>query len=128
MMALNNVSYIYFDGKNRTIEARLSCAFKKRREWYFAECPELQLVDQGKSKREALENLNAMITASIVEAFEAGKLGEMLVKLGFRKQELPLRDREIFRQELESAGDLQPLPLEIPLVSLVNGRRTPVCG
>jgi len=127
-MVHGSISYIYIDGKNRVIEAQLSCAFSRRGKLHFAECPELQLIDQGYSKREALENLTEMAAATIIEAVRAGKLDGMLRVLGFTKQRIPLRDRTIFKQVLEGADNLTPLPIEVPLEPVVTGHHVQVFG
>ena len=113
-MTVTAHSYIFVDLKHRLIEARLSCSYTKEGEWHFAECPELRLVAQGKSKWQALENLVDMIAASLIEAIESDKIDEMLRELGFRRTELvPLR--KVFRRSIEPDDKDVPLSLEVPL-------------
>ena len=75
-------SYIFVDHNQQTIEAQISCTFTRRGKWHFARCPELQLIDQGRTRREALNCLMEMIFQTLVTAAETGKLEGMLKELG----------------------------------------------
>jgi len=120
-MPQGDVSYIFIDSRKKEIEVQVSCSFRKRGKWHFAECQELQLIDQGLSKRQALDNLAEMIVLALVSAVENGKIGDMLKALGFRKLE-PVPDKTFFKQTLEMDGRI-PIPaFTIPLENPMEGR------
>jgi len=127
-MASKDISYIFVDGINLKIEASLSCIISEEDEWFLAECPELRLIDQGTSPREAQQNLTDMISCALIEAFETGNLGRMLRKLGFRKREIPLKNREIFSRVIKDVGKYQPLPLDVPLQHHMPGIQLAASG
>jgi hypothetical protein len=120
-------SYIFVDLKNQVMEARLSCSCTSRGKLHFAECPELDLIDQGRSRREAVDNLTNMIVETLLAAIETGKFERMMKQLGFSRRTL-LPYRTIFRQSLESMDDLIPLPLEISLRGPVVGLSQAMVG
>lgn len=52
--------------KRSTVKTKLSSGFHsilwKEREWYVAKCIEIELASQGKTKKEALENLSEALS------------------------------------------------------------------
>ena len=107
-MRRSEVSYIFIDTRNRIIEAQLSCVFSKEGKWHFAECPELDLIDQGRTMRDAVENLTQMISETLVAAIENGKMTDMMQALGFEEVK-PVPEKTFFSQTLKSSGRV-PLP------------------
>ena len=103
-------SYIMINFKDRVIEMLLSVRIYRQKSWYFAECPELELVDQGKSKKEAVLSLQQMISISLIEAFETGNLAEMLKELGFKENKVPVPTLRIYANTSIKAANLTPLP------------------
>jgi hypothetical protein len=89
-MQPSDSSYVFLDYRNRNIEARLSCSFQKRGKWYFANCRELELVDQGLTQKEAFENLLQMISSVILDAVDTGKIEAVLKEYGTRNMKLQL--------------------------------------
>ncbi len=113
-MAIADYSYIFIDLKNRKIEAGLSCSCKKSGGYYIAKCPELDIVDQGRTQREAIYHLSKNVAETLITAIELGKLEGMLKELGFRKGQV-IPDRTVFKQTVESVVGDFPLSVEAPL-------------
>jgi len=81
--------------------------------WYFAECPELEIMDQGRTQREAIENLQKMVMATLLEAVETRNLDAMLLELGFRKT--AIHQGKQFKSTISSYEDMHPLKMQVPL-------------
>ena len=64
-------------------EFRLPYEMKKRRKWYLAVCPSLDVASQGPTKEKALENLRDAIRGFLADCFERGTLEEVLRQAGF---------------------------------------------
>jgi predicted RNase H-like HicB family nuclease len=109
-MPATSYSFIYLDAGKKVLEARLSCTFTRRGKWHFAKCPELQLVDQGTSRREAIDNLTSMIFETLAAAVEIGKIDDMLHALGFRKIRVDRDAISGFRRSIEKPDSVYPLP------------------
>ncbi len=92
----SNDSYVMINEKERFLEVKLSVRTFKDSGWFIAECPELDLADQGKTKRKSIENLHRMVIFSLIEAIESGNIEPMLKKLGFNKIKVPVPDLMIF--------------------------------
>lgn len=107
-MRRSEVSYIFIDTRNRIIEAQLSCVFSKEGKWHFAECPELDLIDQGRTMRDAVENLTQMICETLVAAIENGKMTDMMQTLGFEEVK-PVPEKTFFSRTVRRS-DRIPLP------------------
>jgi hypothetical protein len=102
-------SYILIYPQARTIEVHLSYRSFEKDNLHFAECPELELIDQGKSTKEAVKNLQNMISITLVSAIETGILDEMLTNLGFKRAKVPVPSIEIYDHPAESFVDFNPL-------------------
>lgn len=108
-------SYIVIYPQARTIEVRLSYRNFKKDGLHFAECPELELIDQGNSTKEAVKNLRNMISITLVSAIETGVLDEMLTNYGFKRIKVPVPSIEIYEHPAESYADFNPLEFLAPL-------------
>jgi len=64
-------------------EFRLPYEMKKRRKWYLAVCPPLDVASQGPTKEKALDNLRDAIRGFLADCFERGTLEEVLQRAGF---------------------------------------------
>jgi predicted RNase H-like HicB family nuclease len=64
-------------------EFRLPYEMKKRRKWYLAVCPSLDVASQGPTKEKALDNLRDAIRGFLADCFERGTLEEVLQQAGF---------------------------------------------
>jgi predicted RNase H-like HicB family nuclease len=87
---------------------------------YVVECPELRLMDQGKTKSEAYDNLAQNILATLIIAIETGNLGAHLTALGFKEKKIPLPEAEIFDIAHSDDPDLIPLSLKASLPADLN--------
>lgn len=67
--------------KLKDIPETLSLKIHFENEYWFAECPELKLMDQGKSMLEAITNLFNMMYVSLLSAYEHGTFEAMLKEL-----------------------------------------------
>jgi predicted RNase H-like HicB family nuclease len=56
---------------------------KKRRKWYLAVCPSLDVASQGPTEEKALGNLRDAIRGFLADCFERGTLEEVLQQAGF---------------------------------------------
>jgi len=100
--------------KERFLELKLSVRTFKDNSWYIAECPELDLADQGKTKRKAIENLHRMVIFTLIEAIETGNIEPMLKKLGFNKVNVPVPDLAIFNTASKKYEQYDPLYIGTP--------------
>jgi predicted RNase H-like HicB family nuclease len=108
-------SYILIDYKHQTVEFSLSMRVFREDDYFFAECPELRQIDQGKSPREAADNLIHMIQASILEAIMTSNIDKMLQYLGFSKGKMVLPNRKIYNQHIDAYDELLPLSFDVPI-------------
>ena len=65
------------------LEFRLPCEMKKRRKWYLAVCPSLDVASQGPSGEKALDNLRDAIPGFLADCFEHGRPEEVSQQAGF---------------------------------------------
>jgi predicted RNase H-like HicB family nuclease len=105
--------YIIIDSANGILEVSLSYVIHQDEGWFFAECPELHQMDQGKTQREAIENLLEMVKAVLLEAFESAKLDAMLMELGFKKSSI--HQRKEYKSSIKKFEDMHPLKLNVRL-------------
>jgi len=82
-MSQGENSYILINRDLRMLQVQLSYRDFKEDGWYFAECPELRMMDQGKTKKEAYRNLVSLVLTNLVVAVETGYLDDYLKALGF---------------------------------------------
>ena len=75
-----------FNAGQRMLEFKLSAKITEDDDWYLAKCPELQITDQGKTVKEAIQNLSEMAAISLIEAIETGNIKPMLNELGFNSR------------------------------------------
>ncbi|MFH1515088.1 MAG: hypothetical protein ABIG42_06465 [bacterium] len=112
---LKNTSHILIDYKHQMVEVRLSMRVYRDGKYFLAECPELKLIDQGSTSREAVENLFQMSQASIMEAVLTGNIEGMLKELGFQPGKLALDNRRLFNQKIEESADFLPMNVDMPI-------------
>ena len=75
-------------------EFRLPYEVKKRRKWYLAVCPSLDVASQGPTREKALDNLRDAIRGFLVDCFERGTLEEVLQQAGFVSAGKPPEKRQ----------------------------------
>ena len=108
-------SYIFVNRRERILDLCLSYRDFKENGHYAVECPELRLMDQGKTKAEAYEHLAQNIFTTLVVAIETGNLQAHLRALGFKERKIPVPDAEIFEIPYSEEPDLLPLTLKASL-------------
>ena len=62
---------------------QLSKEIKKDGEWYVSHCPEIDVYSQGRTKKEAAENLNEAARLFFISCIERGVLDQALRECGF---------------------------------------------
>jgi hypothetical protein len=112
---VRQTSYILIDYKYQTVEGRLSMRVFKEDDYWFAECPELRLLDQGRTKRKSIEHLILMSQASITEAILSDNINVMLKELGFKRGKMILENRELYKQQIEKFNEYLPLNVDVPI-------------
>ncbi len=73
------------------IDLRLPASVKKKGKWYISYCPPLDVVTQGRTQKEALDNLAEAVSLFIETCYERGTLEQILKECGFRRAQ----DRDI---------------------------------
>ncbi|MCD6217948.1 hypothetical protein J7L05_08835 [bacterium] len=112
-MAKRPRPYIIVDEANNILEIYLSYVLQSEDSWHFAECPELQIADQGKTQREAIENLQKMVVEVLLEAIQTGNLNRMLSDLGFRKS--TIHQRKQFSSTFGDYEEMHPMSINVPI-------------
>lgn len=74
-------------------EFSLPAIVKKRRKWYLAICPPLDIASQGPTKEKALDNLKDAVRGFLADCFERGTLEQVLREAGFVSARRPLSKR-----------------------------------
>lgn len=108
----HDVSYIMFNAKLRVLEIKLSIDIGRENGLYLATCPELQLIDQGKTMKEAIQNITEMALISLIEAIETGNIDAMMKELGFTRAKVPVPTVSIYKVSNEAYANLIPLEIE----------------
>lgn len=91
------------------VDFQLYGRIKKRRSWYIAHCPPLDLSTQGRTIDEAKKNLIGASKLFLISCLERGTLDQALKELGF----VPLHG-EKYEESLPNDAFAYPVP--IPLI------------
>lgn len=70
-------------GKQIIFFAKLPFTIKKKKDWYLIGCPILDVYTQGKTKKEAKNNLKDALSLFFVTCFEQGTLDQVMKECGF---------------------------------------------
>jgi predicted RNase H-like HicB family nuclease len=62
--------------------ARLPVTITKKRKWFLAACPILDVHSQGDTEKEAVENLRQALSLFFISCFERGTLDAVLKECG----------------------------------------------
>jgi predicted RNase H-like HicB family nuclease len=65
------------------VKFRLPAVVSKKNGWFISSCPLLDVFSQGKTKKQALDNLQDALKLFIESCFERGTLGKILKQSGF---------------------------------------------
>ncbi len=87
---------------------KLPVKFIKKRKWYVATCPALDVVTQGETKKKAKENLAEALLLFMETCLENGTLDTVLKQCGFRPAKRKLK---------KLARPPEYLNIPIPLIS-----------
>jgi predicted RNase H-like HicB family nuclease len=63
---------------------KLPVKFTKKRKWYVASCPVLNIVSQGETKKKARDNLFEALVLFLETCFDMGTLDDALLECGLR--------------------------------------------
>ena len=108
---------IYMEGENKMTVRRIEIDFKlpikliKRKKWYVASCPVLDVVTQGETKRKAKENLKEALSLFIETCIEQGTLDLVMKNCGFK----PAKQTRIKSKAVVSEEEYVHIP--IPLLT-----------
>jgi len=69
--------------ETQQIDFKLAVFIKKRRKWYVAVCPILDLGAQGATPQKAVASLRDAIRGFVADCFERGVLDEVMKNAGF---------------------------------------------
>ncbi len=86
---------------------------EKDDDWYVSICPILDVISQGKSEKEAVDNLIEALTLFFSSCFRRGVLEEVLKDCGFNIAEN--KTKEIENQSFISPDNYidAPIPFEV---------------
>ena len=70
---------------------KLPVKFTKKRKWYVASCPVLDIVSQGETKKKARDNLFEALVLFLETCFDRGTLDNALLECGFRPAKKRIR-------------------------------------
>ena len=66
------------------LQFKLPAEIKKEGAWFISSCPLLDIFSQGKTKQEALTNLNEAVRLFIESCIQRGTLEQVLRESGFQ--------------------------------------------
>ena len=64
--------------------AKLPVSIKKRKKWFLASCPILDVHSQGNTPKEAERNIVEALSLFLISCFERGVLDQALKECGFK--------------------------------------------
>lgn len=71
------------------MKLELPATIRKKGNWYLSACPVVDVMSQGETKEEALENLVDALSLFFISCFERGTLDDVLKQCGFTPVERP---------------------------------------
>lgn len=106
--------------KNRKVELGFNLPVKiiKKRKWYVASCPILDVFSQGPTAEQAKKNLGEALTAFLTSCIERSTLDAVLKECGFKPILKPAKKEGIVPKE-----DY----INIPIPFLVKSRNPENC-
>lgn len=92
------------------LELKLKLPFKliKRKNWYVASCPALDVASQGETPAKAKKNLIEALSVFFVTCIEQDTLTEVLKECGFMSVQLPSIKK---KSNVASKADYVDIPL-----------------
>jgi predicted RNase H-like HicB family nuclease len=92
------------------INLKLPVKLLKRKKWYVASCPILDVASQGNTQEEAKKNLIEALIAFALTAYEMGTLWDILKECGIKPN---FRNKKTFDNKKEYETVDIPLPFII---------------
>jgi len=84
-----------------TMTVKLPIKIVKKRKWYVASCPILDVVSQGETEVKAKSNLRAALFVFFVSCIERGTLHQVLKECGFESISTPTKPKSIIPDKQE---------------------------
>ncbi len=95
-----------------TVNLKVPFVIHKKKKWFVASCPVLDVHSQGETEEQAKKNLGEALYLFFVSCFERGTLDEVLKKCGFKVQH-EIRKKTLSLMRKESFINV-PIPFYIP--------------
>jgi predicted RNase H-like HicB family nuclease len=108
--------------ETQQIDFKLAVSVKKRRKWYLAVCPILDLAAQGSTPERAVASLRNAVRGFVADCFERGVLDEVMKKAGFGPP--ASRGTAIPERRKTRHGGSRIRFVRVPLPLLNRGRRS----
>ena len=102
------------------IVAQFPVKITKRRRWFLASCPVLDIQTQGETEKEAKKNLGEALSLFFISCFERGTLDAALKQCGFRAHYPPPKYK---RAPISKREDF----IEVPIPFLVSQKKHAAC-
>ena len=99
-----------------TFQVSLPFVVKKQGPWFVSSCPVLDVCSQGRTRKQAQENLVEALQLFLVSCYERGTLSQVLRESGFVPRRLPARPRK-------ASSKPAPKTLRVPLPFTVDRPR-----
>ncbi|KAA3597157.1 MAG: hypothetical protein DWQ06_14115 [Calditrichaeota bacterium] len=65
---------------------KIPIKIKKRKNWFLATSPDLDVSSQGETKEKAIQNLGEAISLFLITCFEVGTLEDVLQECGYHSE------------------------------------------
>ncbi len=92
--------------------AKLPVTVTKKRKWFVATCPILDVYSQGDTEKKAVGNLRQALSLFFISCFERGTLDAVLKECGF-KAVRPLSPRQKNATQIKKDFIRVPIPFEV---------------
>ena len=107
-----------------TINFRLPYKVQQEEDLFVSCCPVIDVVSQGTTQQESMENLVEAISLFFEECFYAGTLLDVLKQSGFAPHH-PEADKQVVFRQFED--DLDYLEVPVPLLAEFTNGETRIC-
>jgi predicted RNase H-like HicB family nuclease len=75
------------EGLDIELKFRIPVKLTKKRKWYVASCPVLDVASQGETEKKARDNLVEALTLFLTTCIDIGTLNDVLKQSGFKTVE-----------------------------------------
>ncbi len=101
--------------------AKLPAKIIKKRKWYVASCPLLDVHSQGETEAKAKNNLREALTLFFISCFERGTLEDVLKQCGFKAVRPPAG------HSVKRSSRIGETYINIPIPFVVNQEDPTAC-